>query len=112
MYLGNKEKVLLCCFSYTHYHLLLCSTRITQCMEVIIKVSNFGAKNKWCHFDHFFGILLGHFPTLCDTFFLVMGPRKSSYLKIAPKGSFIHTDNFPQGAKALAKYLVELDEVK
>ena len=41
-----------------------------------------------------------------------MGPRKSSYLKIAPKGSFIHTDNFPQGAKALAKYLVELDEVK
>ena len=59
-----------------------------------------------------FGTLLGDFPTLCYIFFLVMGPRKSSYLKIAPKGSFIHTDNFPQGAKALAKYLVELDEVK
>ena len=61
----------------------------------------------WPFLGHFWGIFQH-----CAIFFLVMGPRKSSYLKIAPKGSFIHTDNFPQGAKALAKYLVELDEVK
>ena len=41
-----------------------------------------------------------------------MGPKKSSYLKIAPEGSFIHTEDFPEGAKALATYLVDLDMVR
>ena len=82
----------------------ICFVNYTQCLKVTQKVS-------LCATLAILETLLVIFKHCIVVFFLVMGPTKSSYLNIAPEGSFIHTEDFPQGAKALAKYLEDLDEV-